>query len=106
MQAVLKMPDDSVTEAQPKKFECWIKGNVQRDDGVCLNIVTDLPAKTSMVRKDPYTFLDYLSLFLKVVIQVCPTLILLANVVWRRGDDQAYSAGRDLSEQLAAVSLE
>ena len=47
MQAVLEVPDYSVSHSEAKFAEHGVKNGVKGDDGAILNIVSDLPTDTA-----------------------------------------------------------
>jgi hypothetical protein len=104
---MLKGPDDAVPEFQPQSLEDRIKGNVQRNNfSIFCDMVTYLPADASVRSKDPIALGNRSLLVPEVLLKLPSALVLLADVVRRRSDDQLGSFIRDLSEKVQPVSVE
>ena len=105
MQAVFKVPDDPVAKFQAVGDEVGVKEDVEGENLPLVDVIADLPAYAAIVGGDPDALFDDSGLLFEVNLDVEFSLVRLANVVWRGGDDESGSAIRYLGQELHAVAL-
>jgi hypothetical protein len=89
MQAVFECPNDAVSKFQPETLADSVNINVEREDfAVVTHMIADLPAQTPVVGQYPAGLAEGFPLFPQIVNEPDALLVLLANVVRRRCNDQ------------------
>jgi hypothetical protein len=68
VEAVLKMPDNTIPQLKILSLEDWIKQNIQREDFAVTNMITDLPANASAGLQCSDTLLDNCPFSRKVIV--------------------------------------
>ena len=78
-----EMPDDAVAHVHAERLKERKQLDIQGDDFAVVDIVADLPAQATLWMQHPSALLYDVPLLLQVHIQVYPSLVGLAQVVWR-----------------------
>jgi hypothetical protein len=89
MQAMFKVPDDSIAHFQSPALERGIECNIKRNHLALVDIVPDLPTDAPLRMKDADAFFDNEVLPSKIFVEISLPLVRLAEVVWWRGHNQA-----------------
>lgn len=96
MQAMLEVPDDSVTHFQATALERGIECDIERNHLSFVNIVADLPTYASLWVKDADALFDNPVLPSKILVEITLSFIRLAEVVGWRCHNQADAVIRDI----------
>ena len=83
MQAVLKMPDNAISQPQAQVFEYRIKENIQWKNLAVLDVISNLPTKATAIGQHPHDFMENWPKTIQVVLQLFTGFVFLAYVVGR-----------------------
>jgi len=104
VQSVLEVPDDPIAEREAVTLEERVEEDIEREDLASGDVVSHLPADAAVVGEHPDAFGNDVRLLGQVGIERPPSLVRLAEVVGRRGDDQARGARGKRVQQVEAVA--
>jgi hypothetical protein len=105
VQPVPKMPDDPIPKKQAKPLEDAIVKDVQRIDFSILYEVTYLPAEASITSEDSTKFRNDLRLCFEICFNRNAILVIFAQVVRGRSDDEVYGTIRYCGEEIADLTV-
>jgi hypothetical protein len=107
VQSVLEAPDDAVTQLHPEFFANLIDVEIEWENlAVSRYVIPSLPTQATIVCESAMALLEGLFLLLKVVLEHEPLLILLANVVWGRRNDEPCLTIGNLPQKCKAITVE
>ena len=92
MQPVSEVPNYSISQDEAMLCEQWIKNNIKWNDAAVINKIPDLPANRATLVKKSHTFRNSAVLSTQVLFKYSSLFIGLAEIVWRRRDDQLEAA--------------
>jgi hypothetical protein len=106
MQAMFKVPDNSISH--PKTCVCkrGIQNGIERDNGSLVDKIPNLPANATFWRKNANAFSNDPLLLRDVLRKAQLILVFLANIVRGRSDDQVGAFVRQTGEKFLAIAEE
>jgi len=87
VQSVLEVPDDPIPQREAVTLEERVEKDVEREDLTAGDVVSHLPADAAVVGEHPDAFGNDVRLLGQVGVERPASLVRLAEVVRRRGDD-------------------